>query len=376
MTWPDGPPARWPAAPPPALGPPPAPGLGHLRQLCGPHGLFEHALLERPRPECGYCTDDAGRALALACRMSQDPGAEELAQLTLGFLERAHLSEGRFRLRLGPDGTWTGDAPSDDANGRAIFGLGVAAATAPWDALREQAGALFLGACAFRSPYPRATAYLALGAAAVLAGPGADGAQCQAARQVAEHAAVALPLGEGAGPLGSTGDGRWAWPEARLAYANALLPGAALAVARALERPELAERALGLLAWLVGEETWGDHFSFTPVGGRGPGDRRPAWDQQPIEAAAMAHASALAYRLSGQARWKVARQAAAGWWLGHNDTGVAVWDPATGGGYDGLGPRGANLNQGAESTIAFLATMALEAQLRDARPLAAEAAQA
>ena len=33
-----------------------------------------------------------------------------------------------------------------------------------------------------------------------------------------------------------------------------------------------------------------------------------------------------------------------------------MWDPATGGGYDGLEATGVNLNQGAESTIALIST--------------------
>jgi hypothetical protein len=34
-----------------------------------------------------------------------------------------------------------------------------------------------------------------------------------------------------------------------------------------------------------------------------------------------------------------------------------MWDPATGGGYDGLHADGVNLNQGAESTLAMISTM-------------------
>ena len=45
------------------------------------------------------------------------------------------------------------------------------------------------------------------------------------------------------------------------------------------------------------------------------------------------------------------------WFLGDNDVGVPMWDPATGGGYDGLTPHGPNLNQGAESTLALISTL-------------------
>jgi len=47
----------------------------------------------------------------------------------------------------------------------------------------------------------------------------------------------------------------------------------------------------------------------------------------------------------------------AAWFLGDNDAGTPMWDPATGGGYDGLTRQGPNLNQGAESTLALIATL-------------------
>ena len=99
----------------------PAPSLHDLRELSGPFGLFEHALGREPRPGTGYCTDDNGSALALACQLPDDPFAEELAALSLGFLERAHTGSCHFRLRLGQGGSWTPDPPSDDATGRALL---------------------------------------------------------------------------------------------------------------------------------------------------------------------------------------------------------------------------------------------------------------
>ena len=55
--------------------------------------------------------------------------------------------------------------------------------------------------------------------------------------------------------------------------------------------------------------------------------------------------------------WARGIEAAAGWFLGHNDGGVMIGDPKTGGGYDGLRVNGVNTNQGAESTLAYLSTM-------------------
>ena len=44
------------------------------------------------------------------------------------------------------------------------------------------------------------------------------------------------------------------------------------------------------------------------------------------------------------------------WFLGENDTMTVMFDPVTGGGYDGLERAGRNDNQGAESTLAMLST--------------------
>ncbi len=46
-----------------------------------------------------------------------------------------------------------------------------------------------------------------------------------------------------------------------------------------------------------------------------------------------------------------------GWFEGSNDVGVPMFDRETGGAFDGLEPAGVNENQGAESTIALVATL-------------------
>ena len=169
---------------------------------------------------------------------------------------------------------------------------------------------------------------------------------------------MAALLAAAACGLGSRStDTAWPWPEPRLAYANAVLAEARLAAGVALGDPALVEEGLDLLAWLVAVETVGDHFSFTPVGGRGPGERGPALDQQPIEAAAMADACARAFAITGESRWAASTLLAAEWFLGANDVGLALFDPATGGGKDGLHSDRVNENMGAESTLAAITAL-------------------
>jgi hypothetical protein len=117
------------------------------------------------------------------------------------------------------------------------------------------------------------------------------------------------------------------------------------------------EQGLELLEWLLTRETRDGHLSITPVGGSGPDDEGPGFDQQPIEVAALADACVRAEAVTGDRRWAEGITGAANWFLGDNDNGTPMWDPDTGGAFDGLEEHGANRNQGTESTLALLSTL-------------------
>ena len=93
------------------------------------------------------------------------------------------------------------------------------------------------------------------------------------------------------------------------------------------------------------------------MGGRGPGESGPAFDQQPIEAWAMADACLRAAMVDGGTQWETGLTDAADWFLGRNDTGAVLYDGRTGAGYDGLEAKGVNENRGAESTLAALGAL-------------------
>jgi len=126
-------------------------------------------------------------------------------------------------------------------------------------------------------------------------------------------------------------------------------PRRLIAAGAALDDSTLRQRGLDLLAWLVAFETADGHLSPTPVGGRGAEDARPGFDQQPIEVSTLADACARAAGVDSNPIWLDGVRAAAAWFMGDNDAGQQMWDPETGGGYDGLHADGVNGNQGAES---------------------------
>lgn len=324
----------------------PDPIFDHLLRMTDQRGTFEHACLSEPRPEHGYCTDDMARVLVVTARQSDSRSeTNRLTRIAVQFLNDAQSFAGPCLNRMDRNGRWTDVPAVEDAWGRCLWGLGTAAAHSEVSLVRRLAVIQFERAAKVRSPWPRAMAFAALGAAELLGvNPG-------------HRAARALITDYSAGIPAPTGDLCWPWPEPRLTYANAVLPEAMIATGVALQDTTLQRRGLDLLAWLIDHETADSHLSPTPVGGSGPGESRPGFDQQPIEISSLADACARASAIDPGPIWPDAVRAAAAWFEGANDVGMKMWDPQSGGGFDGLHADGVNENQGTESTLAVLSTM-------------------
>ena len=117
---------------------------------------------------------------------------------------------------------------------------------------------------------------------------------------------------------------------------------------------ELRAAGLEALDWLCAVQTAPDG-RLRLIGSEGygrPGE--PArFAQQPLDAWGMVEASLAARRLTGEPRWRAEAVRAHAWFLGANDAGTPLADPA-GACRDGIDPQGASVNRGAESTLAWL----------------------
>jgi hypothetical protein len=333
------------------------PPFRHLLRLTDRVGLLEQAEGVVPRVEYGYSVDDNARGLLVVCR--EPSPRDEL--ITLGrrylyFLTLAQGPDGRYRNRLGYDRRWRDQPGTGDCWGRALWGLGTAAARGPTVGIRGEALALFDSGARVRSTAPHATAFAVLGAAEVLAVlPG--------------HPAALSLLEDAAAVIGEPpDDAAWPWPMPRLSYANGAIAEAVIVIGDKLNRDSALRDGLRMLRWLLAGETREGHLSVVPAAGWGPGEQRPGFEQRPIEVAALADACARAAAVTGDRAWLdgVARSVA--WFLGDNDARVPMFDERTGGGCDGLASNSRNRNQGAESTLAMISV------LQHGRGLTAQAA--
>ena len=147
----------------------------------------------------------------------------------------------------------------------------------------------------------------------------------------------------------------WRWFEPYLTYANARFPQALFEAHITTKNLTYLKIGEGSLNFLIKKQIIED--KMLPIVNKGlhmKNDEKELYDQQPLEAACMVEAAMTAFRITGNKKYLKTARIAFNWFLGKNSQNVEVYNPKTGGCYDGITSQGTNLNQGAESTICYL----------------------
>src|SRR5207244_6617205 len=145
-----------------------------------------------------------------------------------------------------------------------------------------------------------------------------------------------------------------------LIYAKAKLADALVLRGRGSGQPAVLERGVKALRWLAELQT-SENGHLRPIGSNGfyrRGGTRANFDQQPIEAQATVSACLDAYLATSDLCWYTQARRAFDWFIGWNDLGLELYSPESGGCRDGLHVDRVNGNQGAESTLACLLSLA------------------
>ncbi len=147
----------------------------------------------------------------------------------------------------------------------------------------------------------------------------------------------------------------WLWFEDCLTYDNPRLPQALFEAYMLTENQKHLDTAEESLGFLIKTQMLND--VFVPIGNDGwfrRGDKRAIYDQQPLEAAAMVEAAVDAFYATNNKDYLKVADSAFEWFLGKNSLKATMYCAETGGCFDGLSPRGVNMNQGAESSVSYL----------------------
>jgi hypothetical protein len=333
----------------------------HLDTLTAELEIPQPASSVDSNPEHGFSVDDAARTLQvdlLHARILGWPAVSESGWRSIRFLEDSFDPElGRFRGFRSIDGSWSPGAGSHDSFGRAMLALGETIAMAPDGEIVERAGALFDRAL------PKATRVTSLRAQAsmVLA--------CAAAPDAPRTALMRTLATDLHARFRSFAQPGWPWPEAELANENALLPRALIVAGQTLGATTMMAVGLQVLDWLIEVQTAPDgHLSPIGSGGWPSGGAKARFDQLPIEATALLLAAEAALAATGRARYRPAMERAYGWFLGANDLGLRVADPARGACLDGLTADGPPTDEGAEATLMWLLALEHIRALRELDP--------
>lgn len=326
--------------------------LTHMIRLTNSFGIIQHAEYDKPNLRHGYSADDNAHALMVAAtylEKNSDPAVENLLRIYIKFLAFVSRKNGTFAniVNAAKKRDRTSD---DDVFGRCFMATGHAAAAAslPED-VKQSAKELFLRSLTHiaRISSPRAIAFSIAGLYHYSKNQ-TDPTMYQdiiatlAERQLSFYQKNSSP--------------HWLWFEDRLTYSNSRLPESlyyAYATTGKQNYIDVAEKTLAFLSSITFEKN-----QYAPIGESGWYARekeRAYFDQQPEDVSAMVETKLLAFTITHKKQHLNDALTAFQWFLGKNHLEQMVYNETTGGCHDGVCQYSLNLNQGAESTLSYLA---------------------
>ena len=159
----------------------------------------------------------------------------------------------------------------------------------------------------------------------------------------------------------------WAWFESYLTYGNSLLSEALLCAfseTGAVVYEDIARDSFDFLLSIIFKK--GEIKVVSNQGWHQKGEETNTFGEQPIDVAYTILTLGRFYDIFRNQKYLTKMQIAFDWFLGKNHLNQIIYNPCTGGCYDGLEEHQVNLNQGAESTISYLmARLTVEKYLKN-----------
>jgi len=344
--------------------------LAHVKRLTTGFGMIQFSRLNHPDIDSGYTLDDNARALIAVCRHFELTGDEnDLGYIAtyFNFIKHCQLPGGSFLNYVDGEKKFTeqnNSANLEDSNGRAVWALGYLLSLQDIlpQALTQDAESTMQMALLHVNKIhsTRAMAF-------VIKGLYYYNTMNRSARSISlvrEFANRLLQMYRH-----EKGD-KWQWFESYLTYANSLLPEAMLCawlVTGEAIYSEIARTTFDFLLSkiftknginVISNKNW--LYKDEPVVPLNTGG------EQPIDVAYTVLALKKFYSVFKDEDYRRKMETAFNWFLGNNHLHQVIYNPCTGGCYDGLEENYVNLNQGAESTISYLlARLTIDPEYRD-----------
>ena len=335
----------------------PSINLNHFKNLTTDFAMIQFSIINQPDIATGYTLDDNARALVAMCQhyeLKNDENDLEYITKYFEFIKFCLQPEGYFLNYVDFNKNFTKQNSENlaDSNGRAIWAIGYLVSISHLlpDELVEDANKTFQLSLSNvgKINSPRAMAFIIKGIYYSNTKNYSD-----------DNILILKHLTDKLVQMykhESYED--WHWFESYLTYGNSILPEALLCAFLATNNQvykEISKTSFDFLLSktfynnaikVVSNKGWmlnNDLSNIEKIGG-----------EQPIDVAYTILALSKFYETYKQPDYLEKLKIAFDWFLGKNHLHQIIYNPTTGGCYDGLEDTYINLNQGAESTVSYL----------------------
>jgi glycosyltransferase involved in cell wall biosynthesis len=329
--------------------------LEHLKHMTTTTGLIQFSKINQPDTCSGYTLDDNARAIIAMCMHYKLTGNEEdifYINKYLSFIKRCLQPTGNFLNYVDIDNQFTNQNEAvnlDDANGRAVWALGYLISmidTLPGEIIYKARTILEQSIQHIGIMHSsRAMAFVIKGLyyyqSAIKSTKKLNLLKTFANRLVQMYRHESTE--------------KWEWFESYLTYANSILPEAMLYSWLSTGEKNYKDIAITSFNFLLsqtfnenGIEVISNKFWLQK------GQIAGHFGEQPIDVAYTIMTLSSFYDVFQEEDNRQKLDIAFNWFLGNNRLHHIIYNPCTGGCYDGLEETHVNLNQGAESTVSYL----------------------
>ncbi len=350
--------------------------LNHIKKMTTKFGMIQFAIISQPDIDSGYTLDDNARAMVAMCQnfeLTND--AKDLLEIDnyLQFIKYCLQAEGYFLNYVDEQKQFTEQNYTTnlaDSNGRAIWALGYLVSISNLISKESQSIATDAAVTMKKALLNVNKMHSTRAMAFVIKGLYYSNTfkKSDNHTEIIKHLANRLVQ-----MYRHEADGSWLWFESYLTYANSILPEALLCAwldTGDVVYKDIAKSSFDFLLSkifrdgrikVISNKGWlhkaqnGISNKAEIIGG-----------EQPIDVAYTILALSKFYKVFKEDAYKHKMELAFNWFLGANHLHQIIYNPCTGGCYDGLEENYVNLNQGAESTVSYLmARLTIEKYLRE-----------
>lgn len=334
--------------------------LNHIKNMTTDFGMIQFAKIATPDIDTGYTLDDNARALIAFCQLyesTRDADNLILINTYFQFIKYCMQTNGMFLNYVDVNKNFTkqNDAESlEDSNGRAVWAIGylISLKEILPIPIIEEAELLMEEVIQHidKMHSTRTMAFMIKG--------------LYHQNDAAHFYLIKLLADRLLQMYRHERNGDWYWFESYLTYGNSVLPEAMLCAYLSTQDEVYKNIAKESFDFLLSKIFSDDKIAVITNQGwmyKDEISERRIGGEQPIDVAYTILTLEKFYGVFGEAGYKQKAIIAFNWFLGANHLNQIVYNPRTGGCYDGVEEYNVNLNQGAESTLSYLmARLAIE----------------